>query len=83
MLSKELNELVRREPFVPFRVVTSSGREFDITDPHNTVVMKSELFIAFPGGESWTLIPLLHVSSIEPLGNGKKSSGNGGRRPKR
>ena len=73
MLAKELNELVRREPFAPFRVITSSGKEYDIVDPHSTVVMKSELFIAFPGGESWTLIPLLHVSSIEPLTNGKKN----------
>lgn len=73
MLSKEHNELVRREPFTPFRVITGSGKQYDVIDPHSTVVMKSELFIAFPGGESWTLIPLLHISSIEPIANGKKN----------
>jgi len=31
------------------------------------MVMKSELFIAFPGEDRWVFVPFLHVAAIETL----------------
>ena len=72
MIRDNIRELLDRDPFVPFRLVLSSGRHYDVLDPEMTVLMKSEIFIAFPDGEHSSLIPLLHVTSVETLANGRR-----------
>ncbi len=71
MIRDDLRELLDRDPFVPFRLVLSSGRHYDVLDPQMTVLLKSEIFIAFPDGERSSLIPLLHVTSVETLPDGR------------
>ena len=61
----------RREPFAPFRLILSSGKGCDVLNPQTTVLMKFEIFIVFPDGERWSLVPLLHIASIETLANGR------------
>ena len=78
-LADNIRELLAREPFRPFRLVTTSGKHYDVVDPQSTVLLKSEIFIAFPDGEHWALVPLLHVGSIEERANGRR----GGRKRKK
>lgn len=72
MIRDNIRELLDRDPFVPFRLVLSSGRHYDVLDPQMTVLLKSEIFIAFPDGEHSSLIPLLHVTSVETPVNGRR-----------
>ena len=72
MIRDNIREFLDRDSFVPFRLVLSSGREYDVIDPQMTVLMKSEIFIAFPDGEHSSLIPLLHVTSVETRTNGRR-----------
>ena len=72
MIRDNIRELLERDPFAPFRLVLSSGREYDVVDQQMTVLMKSEIFVAFPDGEHSSLIPLLHVTSVETLANGRR-----------
>lgn len=72
MTRENIRELLDRDPFRPFRVVLSSDRQYDVVDPQMTVLLKSEIFIAFPDGPRSSLIPLLHVTSVETLGNGRR-----------
>lgn len=72
MIRDNIRGLLDRDPFVPFRLVLSSGRQYDVVDPHMTVLMKSEIFIAFPDGERSSLVPLLHVTSFETGANGRR-----------
>lgn len=67
MTADELKELLKRTPFRPFRVVLSSGSMYEVTNPELVAVMKSEMFIAFPGEDRWVFVPLLHVAAIESL----------------
>jgi hypothetical protein len=71
MIAKDLRELLEREPFVPFRLVLTSGKHFDVRNPRTTALMKREIFIALPDGERWSLVPFLHIASIETLSNGR------------
>ena len=73
MTRAELQERLDNEPFEPFRVNTSDGKHFDITNPRMTVAMETRLFIAFPD-EGWTLLALRQVTSLEDV------KSNGGRR---
>ena len=70
MTSTQLREFLKREPFRPFRVLLSSGHDYEIRDPDLAVTMKSELFIAFPNSDRWIVVPYLHISGIE-LVNGR------------
>ena len=70
MTAKDIRDTLRREPFEPFRIVTSSGESYSVRDPQSVAIMKSRLFIALPDDSS-TLVPYLHVSAIEIIPNGR------------
>jgi len=70
MIRNKICELLDREPFAPFRLVLSSGKNYDVLNPQTTVLLKSEIFIAFPDGERWALVPLLHITSVERITDG-------------
>ena len=71
MIRDDIRELLSRDPFVPFRLVLSSGTHYDVMDPHSAALLKSEVFVVFPDGERWAQIPLLHIASIEVSANGR------------
>jgi len=66
MGAEQINELVERVPFIPFRITLSSGDHIDITRSHSVAVMRTEIFIVLPD-DRWKFIPLRHVASIETL----------------
>jgi hypothetical protein len=66
MTKKELEERLNKEDFEPFRVNTSDGKHFDITNPRLAVAMDTRIFIALPENQ-WTLIALRQVTSLEGL----------------
>lgn len=70
MISDTIREMLSRDPFEPFRIATSGGESFIVRDPHTVALMKSEVFIAQPKTDRRTFIPLLHVVTVETLGNG-------------
>jgi hypothetical protein len=63
---KELEDRLTREPFEPFRVNTSDGKHYDVTNPRLAVPTDNRLFIVF-GQDRWTDVVLRHVTSIESL----------------
>ncbi len=75
MIRENIRELLERDPFVPFRLVLSSGTQYDVMDAHFAALLKSEVFVVFPDGERWAHVPLLHIASIETIGNGRGRRG--------
>lgn len=71
MHQDDIRELLTADPFEPFRIHVTSGAVYEVRDPQSVVLMKSRLFIAFPGGDKWLFIPYLHVSAVESLRNGR------------
>ncbi len=70
-MRENIREYLDRDPFVPFRLILSSGKEYDIVNPHAAALLKSEVFVVFPDGERWAHVPLLHITAIETLTNGR------------
>lgn len=66
----DIRELLDREPFLPFRLIMSSRKSYDVIRPNLAMLLKSEVFVAFPDGERFAHVPYLHISSIETLSNG-------------
>jgi len=80
-VADNIEEMLDREPFKPFRLVLSSGAHCDIVNPHAAALLKSEVFVVFPDGERWAHVPLLHIASIEALASGRGR--RNGRKPGR
>lgn len=72
MIHDNIREHLDRDPFVPFRLVLSSGEHYDVVDPHSAALLKSEVFVLFPDEERWAHIPLLHIASIEAPADGRR-----------
>jgi hypothetical protein len=68
---ENIQELLNREPFLPFRLVMTSGKTYDVVSHNSAALLKSEVFVVFPDGERWAHVPFLHLASIETLANGR------------
>jgi hypothetical protein len=66
MNPKEIEELLERDPFLPFRIFLSNGDTFDITRRLSVAVGGTGLFIVLPD-HRWKWIPLQHIASVETL----------------
>jgi len=64
----ELKELLNRDPFVPFRVVLTSGGTYDVTSPYQLVVGNSGSMDFFYARSSrQARLRLNQVAAIEDL----------------
>ena len=79
MSRETIVEMLSRDTFEPFRIVTSSGDSYPVRNPNTVALMKSRLFVALDG-ERWTFLNYLHITAVESLRNG---NGDSPRRRKR
>jgi hypothetical protein len=73
MTTEELQGLVRKRPFVPFRIYVSEGASFEIRHPELLMVGKDSAFIGLTTNpmqttyDRWTMVDLLHIIRVEPI----------------
>jgi hypothetical protein len=68
---ENIQELLNREPFLPFRLIMTSGKTYEVASSNSAMLLKSEVFVVFPDGERWAHVPFLHIASIETIANGR------------
>jgi hypothetical protein len=83
MIADTIRERLNKEPFQPFRIRSSSGRAYLVSNPDLVVMMKSEMFIAAANSDRWAHIPFLHFAAVEAVRNGNDRGPRGARRKKR
>ena len=75
MTVRTFHDALHRRPFVPFRLVMSSGREYEVRHPENADLSRTAMYIAVQVRDedppSFLVVSLLHVSAIEPLRTGE------------
>jgi len=70
----ELQARLNAVPFASFRIVTSSGKSYDIPTPdHLTILRISRRVVVEYDDLTGAYISLLHISAIEPLAPASKS----------
>ncbi len=72
MTADTFREILRRQPFEPFRVVMSSGESYNVLHPETAFVTGKALILALPDparedGESLAFCSYLHIAHIETL----------------
>lgn len=66
MQSVDIEDLLDRNPFLPFRISLTSGDQLNVTARHSVAVGRGQLLIVLPD-ERWKLIPLQQIASVETL----------------
>lgn len=71
---KDLQRYLRRQPFAPFRVVTSDGTTYDIRHPEMVLLSRRAVDIGLNNNpvdtiaEQVVTVALLQVQRLEPAG---------------
>jgi hypothetical protein len=60
-----ISELKHVDPFVPFRILLTSGDKYLIETGENLVELHSEYFYARPGGESFVFLRKNQIAAVE------------------
>ncbi len=80
---KAVQARIRKQPFVPVRIVTSSGEAYEVRHPDQIMIGRTVLFIGLAGkkgGEFYdevARVALMHVTALEDLRVSAKPKGNG------
>ncbi len=79
-----IQERVQQRPFVPLRIVTSSGQMFDLYHPDLVMVGRRDLMVGMASVENprqyerVTRVAIMHVTALEDLPAPTSLGGNGG-----
>ena len=71
MRPDDLLNLVRRQPFAPFRIHLTDGKNYDVIHPDQIIVLKSRAVLPVGGengvGDRVEHVALVHVVRLEEL----------------
>ncbi len=64
--------LLSKRPFVPFRLVMSSGKKYEVRHPEMASLTRTDIYVGIDVVEEelpavYDICSLFHVTSIEPL----------------
>jgi hypothetical protein len=71
--SDDILARLRQSPFVPVKIIISSGQSFDIYHPDLVLVGRRDMIIGMASKknpaqyESTTRVPIMHVTALEDL----------------
>lgn len=75
MTLQTFQDLLRRRPFQPFRLIMSSGESYDVRHPEMAMLTRNDILIGTDVDEGvpseFKICSLLHVATIEPLKTSK------------
>ena len=69
----DLKAWLDNDPFVPFRIVVTSGNGYEVTSPHQVAIGQTQLDYYFPRSDRKAVVRLNQVVALETL-NGAKAS---------
>lgn len=81
--TKDIQERVRQQPFVPLRLVTSSGQSYDVYHPDLIWIGRRELMVGTASNDDpvhydqVSRIAIMHITALQDLPTPPKTVGNG------
>ena len=64
---ERLEELLRKEPFAPFRIIITSGTHYDVHSPLMIAIGKSELSHYLPKSDRLAHVRLNQLAAVETI----------------
>src|SRR5438045_1403489 len=81
--TEDIKSRIKMHPFVPLRIVMSSGQTFDIYHPDLILVGRRELTVEAPSSDDPTSydrqsrVSIMHITALQDLPSPAPSAGNG------
>jgi len=63
----DLKEFLRAEPFVPFRIILTSGSSYDVSTPYQLAIGKTQLDYYFPKSDRKAVLRQNQIASFETV----------------
>ncbi len=72
MTVQTFKEMLTRRPFQPVRLVTSSGKAYEIRHPEMAFLTRTDILVGIDAADDgvpaeFKIVSLLHVTAIEPI----------------
>ena len=64
---QRLTQFLRSKPFIPFRVILTTGTHYDVLSPPQLAIGKSEFVYYFPKSNRLAHLRLHQIASLETL----------------
>ena len=64
---KDIEELLNKDPFQPFRIVLTSGQSYDVLNSNLVAWGESQMTVYFPKSDRWASFRINQIVSIEIL----------------
>jgi hypothetical protein len=64
---ESIRDLLHKDPFIPFRIVLTSGKEYDVLNPDLVATGESQMTLYAPKSDKWSILRLNQVASVEAL----------------
>ncbi len=64
---EQIKEHLDRDPFQPFRIITTSGDRYDVLEPHELAIAETYLFYCFPRSDRSAHIRMNQIVALESL----------------
>jgi hypothetical protein len=62
-----IRDLRKRDPFVPFRIVMTSGEKYVIENPDSMAIGQTQVFYCFPKSDQVAWLRVNQIASIETV----------------
>ena len=62
-----LREMLHRDPFVPFRIVLTSGNHYDVVNPDMVAIGESTVFYLFPRSDRSAALRITQLAALEKI----------------
>jgi hypothetical protein len=66
-MHEEILEHLRRDPFVPFRIVLTSGQGFDVINPGLVALGETTIHVMYPRSDRYAILRQNQIASFEIL----------------
>jgi hypothetical protein len=79
----DLQARIKERPFVPVRIVTSSGQSYDITHPDLVWIAKTWVMIGTPSNDNPSIlevanrVAILHITDLQDIPHASHPGKNG------
>jgi hypothetical protein len=67
MSSEAIRELLKRQPFTPFKINLSSGQTIEVRHPEFVFLTKSGIVVGYPDSDRVSICAYLHIANIDTV----------------
>ena len=66
-MMQSIRDLLHSEPFVPFRIILTSGKEYDVANPDLVAMGESQITLYAAKSDRWSILRINQIASVEML----------------